>query len=242
MIRESAKADIRSVCGLGYPPKVYTQNANECMNRLVKAEDNYNYSKEEKSLLPYIKRIRNEINRQQSEQFLAVIGRGEYQLTEEFSFLKVEEQNFYKMTDLQKKSLKKKFFSIRMTETQGARCTSETQSLSVSPEDAQIIDVPFPLLKRMFDKAGTLFKNQSHIWKMPKNSNSRPSFIVPSTSSENPHKVVVYPECGKVACDQSCINWCTYSLCSHTLVVAETTKRLKEFLNWFKKQKRFFQM
>lgn len=28
VIRDTAKADIRSVCGLGYPPKVYTQNAN----------------------------------------------------------------------------------------------------------------------------------------------------------------------------------------------------------------------
>ena len=39
VIRETAKADIRSVCGLGYPPKVYAQNANECMNRLIKAEE-----------------------------------------------------------------------------------------------------------------------------------------------------------------------------------------------------------
>lgn len=73
---------------------------------------------------------------------------------------------------------------------------------------------------------------------MPTNANSRPTFMVPSTSSENPHKVVVFPECGKVACDQSCVNRCTYSLCSHTLAVAQTTNRLKEFLNWFKKHKR----
>lgn len=133
------------------------------MNRLIKAEDNSNYSKKEKSLLPYIERIRSEINHQQNEQFLAIIGRGQYQLTEEFSFLKVEERNFYKMTDLQKKSMKKIFFSIRMTEAQEATRTNETQSLSVSPEDAQIIDIPFPLLKGMLAKAGTLFNSQSHI-------------------------------------------------------------------------------
>ena len=238
VIRETAKADVRSVCGLGYPPKVYTQNANECMNRLIKAEDNSNYSKKESSLLPYVERIRSEIQRQQDEQFLAVFGRGQYQLTEEFSFLKVEERNFYAMTDLQKKSLKKKFFSIKMTEIQEAPGTNEMPSLSVSPEDAQIIDIPFTLLKGMFDKAATLVSNQSHIWKMPTNSDSRPIFMVPSTSSENAHKVVVFPECGKVACDQACVNWCTHSLCSHTVAVAETMKRLKEFLNWFKKQKR----
>ena len=167
---------------------------------------------------------------------MAVFGRCQYHLIEEFSFLQVEESNFYAMTDLQKKSLKKKF-SIKITETEEVPCTNQTQSLSVSPEDAQIIDIPFPLLKGMFDKAATLVGNQLHIWKMPTNSNCQPIFMVPSTSSENAHKVVVFPEGGKVTCDQACVNWCTYSLCFHTVAVAETMKRLKEFLNWFKKLK-----
>ena len=170
------------------------------MNRLFKNEDNSNYFKKEKSLLPYIERIRSEIQRQQNEQFLAVIGRGQYHLTDEFSFLKIEERNFYKMTDLQKKSLKNKFFSTQMTETPAAS-TNETLSLSVSPEDAQIIDIPFSLLKGMFDKAASLVNNESHIWKMPTNSNSRPTFMVSSASSENPHKVVAFSESGKVTCD-----------------------------------------
>jgi hypothetical protein len=59
VIREAARADIRSVCGLGYPPKVYTQNANECMNRLIKAQENSSYSKKESLLLPYVERVRN---------------------------------------------------------------------------------------------------------------------------------------------------------------------------------------
>jgi hypothetical protein len=55
------------VWDIHYPPKVYTQNANECMNRLIKAEDNSNYSKKESSLLPYVERIRSEIQRQQDD-------------------------------------------------------------------------------------------------------------------------------------------------------------------------------
>ena len=145
VIRETAKADIRSVCGLGYTPKVYTQNASECMNRLIKAEDNSNYCKKEPSLLPYVERLRSEIRRQQDEQFLAVFGRGQYQLTQEFSFLQVEEGNFYAMTDIQKKSLKKKFLSIKFPETEEA---------PVLPKDAQIIDIPAAMetegVKRIF--------------------------------------------------------------------------------------------
>ena len=30
------RADIRSMCGLGFPPTTYSQNASECLNRYVK--------------------------------------------------------------------------------------------------------------------------------------------------------------------------------------------------------------
>ena len=137
-------------------------------------------------------------------------------LSEEFSFLKVEEQKFYAMTDFQKKSVRKKFFSTNLTETPTApRQQPETQHLSISPEHAQIIDIPFPLLKGMFDKASKLLGTPQNVWTMP-TSNSRQVFMVPSTSSENPHKVTVFPETGKVSCDKACVNWGTYSLCPHT--------------------------
>ena len=61
--------------------------------------------------------------------------------------------------------------------------------------------------------------------------------MVHSTSSEYPHRVMVCPN-GKVMCDKACLNWSTYTLCSHTIVVAETVEHLKEFLEWFKRQKR----
>ena len=66
VIREAARSDIRSMRGLGYPPTVYTQNANECMNCLIKAEDP-KFSKKQVALLPYIERIRAEIKRQQDK-------------------------------------------------------------------------------------------------------------------------------------------------------------------------------
>lgn len=204
VIREAARADVRSVCGLGYPPKVYTQNANECMNRVIKAEENSSYSKKEVSLLPYVERIRNEIKRQQNEQFLAVLGRGQYRLTEEFSFLEVQERNFYSMTDGQKTSLRKKFFSIKVTETPSAHTKrpNETKALSISPEESGIIDIPFPILTGMFGKAATLVNNPSYIWKMPTtDTQDKPAFMVHSTSSDNPHRVMVCPKSGKVTCE-----------------------------------------
>ena len=64
------------------------------MNLLIKAQETSNYSKQEAALLPYIERIRREIV-QQEDQFLSVLGRGPYQLTNEFSFLEVKEHKFY---------------------------------------------------------------------------------------------------------------------------------------------------
>ena len=46
--------------------------------------------------------------------------------------------------------------------------------------------------------------------------------------------VFIYPKTGKVQCDKGCVNWATYTMCSHTLAAAEKMGTLKEFLNWFK--------
>ena len=115
VIRESATADIRSMCGLGFPPKVYTQNASKNMNRSVKANEDAKLAKKPDGFLPSIEHIRAEVKRQQDEQFLAVIGRGEYHLTEDFSFLGINE-DFFRMSAKQRDSLKKKFFSASMSD------------------------------------------------------------------------------------------------------------------------------
>ena len=247
VIRESATADIRSMCGLGFPPKVYTQNASESMNRLVKAEEDAKLAKKADGLLPSIERIRAEVKRQNDEQFLAVIGRGEYRLTNEFSFLGVEEKNFFRMSEQQKKSLKKKFFSASMSDpfrrgmTEGQRHVTE-KCLSIAAENAHIIEIPFPVLAGMFNKAALTVGHQSAVWKVPPCEGSDPStpvrVMVHSRSSRDPHSVLVSPKTGKAQCDKGCVNWATYSMCSHTLAAAEEMGVLKEFLKWFKSKKR----
>ena len=246
VIRESATADIRSMCGLGFPPKVYTQNASESMNRLVKADEDAKLAKKPDGLPPSIERIRGEVKRQQDEQFLAVIGRGEYRLTEDFSFLGIDEKGFYRMSHKQKDALKKKFFSSSMSrlrnedsEEQGAATDT---TLSITAENAQIIDIPYPVLKGMFSKAATTVEDPSALWKVPTGEGGDPScpirYMVHSQTSREPHTVLVYPKSGKVQCDKGCVSWSTYSLCSHTLAVAEKEGALKEFLKWFKSRKR----
>ena len=98
IVRENMRSDIRSMCGLGYPPAVYTQNANECKNRFIKEDVTGQGRQPMKNLLTAVDRIQQEINRQFDEHFLAVIGKGEYRLRQEFVHLGVAETQFYRMT------------------------------------------------------------------------------------------------------------------------------------------------
>lgn len=38
LIKNCMMADLRTMCGLGYPPSMYNQNANECANSVVKRD------------------------------------------------------------------------------------------------------------------------------------------------------------------------------------------------------------
>ena len=40
-IKETMTVEIRSLCSLGFPPDVYTQNASESMNRILKEKDQH---------------------------------------------------------------------------------------------------------------------------------------------------------------------------------------------------------
>ena len=260
VIRNCCTADIRSVYGLGFPPKVYTQNASECINRLVKAEDVSKYGKKAIGLPLAIERIRTEIRRQHKqqflavinrgeyqlavelshlgvehkEQFLAVINRGEYQLAVELSHLGVEEKDFFRMSDPQKNSVKKKFFSASMSDARSDLTTQKEKNgdtqctLSVTPERAQIIEIPFPVLHGMFEKAATMVKDKSAVWRIPAQENDvTVRFMVHSKTTRNPPQVQVNVKSGKAQCDKDSVNWASYSMCSHTLAAAETGESLK---------------
>ena len=217
------------------------------MNRLVKANEDAKLAKKPDGLLPSIEHIRAEIMRQQDEQFLAVIGRGEYQLTEDFSFLAINEKDFFRMSEKQRVSLKKKFFSTSMSDPSRQGVTREKEVatekiLSITAENAQIIEIPYPVLKRMFSKASTTVNDPSALWKVPTSGGGDPPcpvrFMVRSQTSLDPHTVFIYPKTGKVQCDKGCVNWATYNMCSHTLAAAEKMGTLKEFLKWFKTKNR----
>ena len=237
IIRETARSDIRSMCGLGDPPTLYTQNANECINRVIKAEQDPKSSKQT-ALLPYIERIRTEVTRQHEEQFLAVLGLGQYRLSDEFSFMRVEEKNFFRMNDSQKKALKKKFFTAPVSEPRQRDVQTLHDELSVSAEKSGIISVPFPVLDAMFTKAATYDRDGDKTWKVPAEEDNRglsQTYLVHSRSNANRGKT---KKTNRVQCDKACVNWSTYTLCSHCLTIAEINGILKDFFSGLRTESR----
>lgn len=164
VIRETMTAGVRSMCGLGFPPEVYTQNASEAMNKLVKEEDKDDGSsrRKRKTVCDVVERLRKLVERQEQEQFLAVLGKGEYKVVDGYQHLEVGD-DYYRMTARQKETLRKDFFTCkqiaRETETvDHIEITDFTSppALSVQPENTQIITVPYSVLQEMFAEAGQL--------------------------------------------------------------------------------------
>lgn len=105
LIKACMTSGIRSIAGLGYHPKPYTQNANESMNNVLKAAND----RKKHSLHQVIQNIHAVVRQQEQEVCMALCGKGEYEITPEYQQLKVEERRFYLMQPPQRKKLLEKF-------------------------------------------------------------------------------------------------------------------------------------
>ena len=77
-IRNCMSSELRSMVGLGYPPKPYTQNANECINSVIKQRG----SQKCKSIIDAVNRIRDIFMKQEAQVNLSLVGQGEWTLDE----------------------------------------------------------------------------------------------------------------------------------------------------------------
>ena len=76
-------------------PDVYTQNASESMNKVVKEDkDDSSSRRKKKSLSDIVEWLHKLVRRQEVDQFLAVLGKGEYKPVHDFQHLEVGD-NYY---------------------------------------------------------------------------------------------------------------------------------------------------
>ena len=206
-------AATRMMAGLGYPPEVYTQNGSECGNLILK------HCKNKKNLeIPEcVELIRKVVSRQETLEYLAMCGQGEWSLDDKYASKKLEEQ---------KKRAFNKFYVLTISPEDPASSV-EFSFISISPEETNILHIPFPKVKNIFAKGNQILNSaESDIHRFGDDT----TYVASTSFPHNPHKVLRKGN-GKFTCDSSCVNWATYKFCTHTLAVADGYDETVLFVN-----------
>ena len=191
---------IREECGLGCPPEPFTTNASESINAVLKNKLDYL-----KSELPnFVEKIREVVNEQQRELERAVIGRGKYQLQQQYKFLEVPENKWFRMSLQQRKDHLSKLQSVTIIDINGmeelesatsvansnqiipSKCSMSDLSVAVQNAAAQV-NIPSPILQGIWAKARTLLSTDGAIAAAP--GQSPEARMVLSYSRKVPHMV-----------------------------------------------------
>ena len=116
-------AKVRTAAGLGYPPDGYTQNANECINSVLKrAAKGKKLSLKETALT-----IESSVREQENQVKLAMIGIGEQNVAQDYSQFAIPQEKFYSMSTSQRDKALKRFNAAKNI---FSRCPSERKCQS----------------------------------------------------------------------------------------------------------------
>ena len=154
-IKNTMTAEVRSMAGLGFPPGVYYQNGNECMNSVLQREKD-NTGKKRLSLPQCARLLRTTVNRQGMEEQLALIGIGDLKLDPLYVDLAINETTFYRKTMHQKEAFLKKFYQqkVRAEDVAQASANDDLSSsvalLFMSPQESSIFRVSFSVQQSRF--------------------------------------------------------------------------------------------
>ena len=94
LLKSSALCPVWIEAGLGNPPKLFTTNASESLNAVIKSKVNY----EKSELGKFIDKMRSLTIDQQQEVERAACCRGKYKLRPQYKFLEVSQQRWFAMT------------------------------------------------------------------------------------------------------------------------------------------------
>ncbi len=227
------RRDIRESVGLGSPPEIFTTNASESINALMKRKVDYKESE-----WPHFNAEVGEVVKQQQEEIVrALSGRGQFRLLPQFSHYSVSATTWTRMKPEQRREVINKFSKATMKSKQstmlgissGASCSY--RRIVVNPENSGITKLTLSTLQCIWEKAEELINNDNAITTAPGSDTS--ARMVLSYSSPVPH-LVSKNTSGQYKCDSNCLNWVSSGLCSHSLAVAEMNGDVVTFLNWYK--------
>ena len=232
---------LRESVGLGSPPSIYTTNASESINAMMKRKVNYKESEWPR----FCKEIEDLVKEQREEVIRALSGRGQYRLLSNYSHYSISASVWAKMRPSQRREVVVKFdkaslkkpqvhtgsaSSVGVVDQVSVSGQSSTKQLSVTAADSGITKISLSTLEQIWSKAENLINGENAIAPAPGNDSS--TKMVMSYSSQIPHLVRKATN-GQYKCDSNCLNWTSSGLCSHSLAVAELSNDLSSFLNWY---------
>lgn len=211
------------------PREKFTTNSSEALNHVIKQEVQWKESK----LPMLIEHLKAIVDQQESELEKAVVCRGEWRFTAEYKCLEVNEMAWFTMkADPKQKHMSKvKSFEVaNQGDTSSMGVTMENPSLSVPFETVQklLATISSDTLQCIWTKAKTLLATSGNVLKIPWSDDPR-SRLVKSSSSTHPH--VVNADHGDMYfCDEHCLMYKGYRVCSHVIAAAEDNGHLAVFL------------
>jgi len=171
-IKKTMTADVRSMSGLGFPPGVYNQNGNECMNSVSQREKAVT-GKKQLSLPGCIRLLKKTVQQQRTEEELALLGIGDLKLDTMYVNLAVPETVFYRKSQAQKQAVLKKFSSEGVKAPQEVLPNEDDDEddknnpLCITVRESRIVRVLFTVLIQIFQKAGVLIGRKEAIVAAP---------------------------------------------------------------------------
>ncbi|XP_062568607.1 uncharacterized protein LOC134230774 [Saccostrea cucullata] len=241
LIKSCMSAELRSLSGLGFLPKPYNQNANECMNSVIKSDlkkEGHHSKINEKEVVLALEKI---VKRQEAEVKLSLIGKGEYRLKKEYQHLQVPDNIYWRKTPLQREAVFTKMLKEPLQAQGGdVMCHTDTDqeienlqehpSLPVSPENSQITNIPFQILKTIFEEAQTIIHSVNGIVEMPGYTDRSSLFILNVSHPKDPYKVCKLKTTSFFTCENRCHRFSSFKLCSHTIAAANYCDILQDFI------------
>ena len=233
VIRNTMLRSTREECGLGNPPQAFTTNASESINALLKHKVDY----QRKELPVFAGKVKELINEQEKEIERAIIDRGKYRLRSQYRYLQIEESKWFTMTAQQRSSHLHKVHSTTVSNVEKAEAGGRgTACISIDVEAAaKELNLPLTCIEGIWRKAGELIQKQNAIVAAP--GQSLEARMVLSYTGKVPH-MVIPTKAGGYSCDQSCPNWKSLGLCSHTVAVAELHGKLASLVSCVQKKKK----
>ena len=237
VIRNTMLRPVREECGLGNPPSIFTTNASESINALLKRK--LDYKKQE--LPVFIEKVKELVSEQRQDVERALVNRGKLQLRCQYQALGVREGDWFTMNSQQRKQHLDKLHSITVMNTHDPEkaTSSEANEPLNLPVDAVTVsactNLPLTCVEGMWMKAIKLLQEENAV--VPAPGQSDEARMVLSSSSKTPH-MVVPTKGGGFSCDSNCPNWKSMGLCAHSVAVAHSNGKLQEFVNFVKKKKK----